>query len=58
MCQILAKLGYACHDHTVLVIHKNFCWVGHTASKTKEMVKKTMDGVLTRCTTSTTGERT
>ena len=42
MCQILVKMGYAHHGHFVLVTSNNFCLVGHTPPKTKEMAKKAM----------------
>ena len=46
MRQILVKMGYTCNSHFTLVTSNDFCWVGHTAPKTKEMVKKAMGGVL------------
>ena len=42
MRQILVKMGYARHGHFILVTSNDFCRVGHTAPKTKEMVKKAM----------------
>lgn len=48
MAQILNRLGYLAKDHVVLATRDNLVgqYVGHTAPKTKEMIKKAMGGVL------------
>lgn len=48
MAQILHRLGYLEKDHVVLATRDNLVgqYVGHTAPKTKEMIKKAMGGVL------------
>jgi probable Rubsico expression protein CbbX len=48
MGQILAKMGYARRGHVVLATRDDLVGqsVGHTAPKTKEMIKKAMGGVL------------
>ena len=52
MRQILVNIGYAHHGHIILVTCNDFCRVGHTAPKTKEMVKKAMYvGAMQACRT-------
>merc|ERR1712003_277048 len=48
MGQILAKMGYSRRGHVVLATWDDLVgqYVGHTAPKTKEMVKKAMGGIL------------
>ena len=48
MAQILYRLGYIRGDHLVVATRDNLVgqYVGHTAPKTKEMLKKAMGGVL------------
>ena len=48
MAQILHRLGYIRGDHLVIATRDNLVgqYVGHTAPKTKEMLKKAMGGVL------------
>lgn len=48
MAQILHRLGYLRGDHLVVASRDNLVgqYVGHTAPKTKEMLKKAMGGVL------------
>ena len=48
MGQILAKMGYSRRGHVVLATRDGLVgqYVGHTAPKTKEMIKKAMGGVL------------
>jgi len=48
MGQILAKMGYSRRGHVVLATRDDLVgqYVGHTAPKTKEMIKKSMGGVL------------
>ncbi len=48
MAQMLHRLGYLRGDHLVVATRDNLLgqYVGHTAPKTKEMVKKAMGGVL------------
>lgn len=48
MAQILHRLGYLAKDHVVLATRDNLVgqYVGHTAPKTKDMIKKAMGGVL------------
>lgn len=48
MGQILAKMGYCRRGHVVLATRDDLVgqYVGHTAPKTKEMIKKAMGGIL------------
>ena len=48
MGQILAKMGYSRRGHVVLATRDDLVgqYVGHTAPKTKEMIKKAMGGLL------------
>merc|ERR1712241_1454740 len=48
MGQILAKMGYSRQGHAVLATRDDLAgqYLGHTAPKTKEMIKKAMGGVL------------
>jgi len=48
MGQVLAKMGYSRQGHVVLATRDDLVgqYVGHTAPKTKEMVKKAMGGIL------------
>jgi len=48
MGQILAKMGYSRQGHVVLATRDDLVgqYVGHTAPKTKEMIKKAMGGLL------------
>jgi len=48
MGQILAKMGYARRGHVILATRDDLVgqYVGHTAPKTKEMIKKAMGGLL------------
>mmetsp|Transcript_23200 Transcript_23200/g.64306 ORF Transcript_23200/g.64306 Transcript_23200/m.64306 type:complete len:411 (+) Transcript_23200:205-1437(+) len=48
MGQILAKMGYSRQGHVVLATRDDLVgqYVGHTAPKTKEMIKKSMGGLL------------
>ena len=48
MAQILHRLGYIRGDHVIVATRDTLVgqYVGHTAPKTKEMVKKAMGGVL------------
>jgi len=48
MGQILAKMGYSRRGHVILATRDDLVgqYVGHTAPKTKEMVKKAMGGLL------------
>jgi probable Rubsico expression protein CbbX len=48
MGQVLAKMGYSRRGHVVLATRDDLVgqYVGHTAPKTKEMIKKAMGGVL------------
>jgi len=48
MGQILAKMGYSRRGHVVLATRDDLVgqYVGHTAPKTKEMIKKAMGGML------------
>ena len=48
MAQMLHRLGYVRHDHVVSVTRDDLVgqYIGHTAPKTKEVLKKAMGGVL------------
>eukprot|EP00520_Triparma_pacifica_P012579 CAMPEP_0118632842 /NCGR_PEP_ID=MMETSP0785-20121206/669_1 /TAXON_ID=91992 /ORGANISM="Bolidomonas pacifica, Strain CCMP 1866" /LENGTH=378 /DNA_ID=CAMNT_0006523657 /DNA_START=138 /DNA_END=1274 /DNA_ORIENTATION=- len=48
MGQILAKMGYARSGHVVIATRDDLVgqYVGHTAPKTKEMIKKAFGGIL------------
>jgi len=48
MASMLYRLGYLRRDHLVAVSRDDLVgqWVGHTAPKTKEVLKKAMGGVL------------
>jgi len=48
MGQVLARMGYARQGHVVVATRDDLVgqYVGHTAPKTKEMIKKAMGGVL------------
>jgi len=48
MGQILAKMGYSRRGHVILATRDDLVgqYVGHTAPKTKEMIKKAMGGLL------------
>jgi len=48
MGQILAKMGYARSGHVIIATRDDLVgqYVGHTAPKTKEMIKKAFGGLL------------
>jgi probable Rubsico expression protein CbbX len=48
MAQILHRLGYVRRDHVVSVTRDDLVgqYIGHTAPKTKDVIKKAMGGVL------------
>ena len=48
MAQILHRLGYVRKGHVISVTRDDFVgqYIGHTAPKTKEVLKKAMGGVL------------
>ena len=55
MGQILQRMGYCRTGHVVVATRDDLVgqYVGHTAPKTKEMVKKAMGGILARPHTHT-----